>query len=78
MAFEGSSTVLYLHIIIIIMYVLPKTTASAGTKIAVLPKARLPSQIQEPSLQFCPKAGLSLQNQETKAEVLPEPKFHIN
>ena len=50
-----SSTI---HIIIIIYHhqsVLPKDrsfTASAGTKVAVLPKAGLPPQIQEPRLQF--------------------------
>ena len=42
-------------IIIIIISVLPKGrsfTASAGTKVAVLPKAGLPLQTQEPRLQF--------------------------
>ena len=37
--------------------------ASAGTKVAVLPKAGLSPQSQEPRLQFCSKAGLPLQTQ---------------
>ena len=31
-----------------------------GTNVAVLPKASLPPQTQEPKLQLCPKAGLPL------------------
>ena len=55
--------------------VLPKGrsfTASAGTKVAVLLKAGLPSQSQEPRLQFCPKAGIPLQTHKPRLQFCPK------
>ena len=49
--------------------VLPKGrsfTISEGSKAAVLAKADLPPETQEPSLQFCTKAVLPLQTQEPR------------
>ena len=72
-------TIIIIIIIIIIMSVPPKGrsfTASAGTKIAVLHKAGLPLQNQEPRLQFCTKAGLPPQTQEPRLQLCRRQVFH--